>query len=510
MPSVYDRQVEWPVLAVVTVSLYLFSTVVYRLYFSPLAKFPGPRLAAATLMYEAYYDVVKQGQYTFKIKELHKKYGPIVRISPYELHVDDPEFYDELMSRTSPRDKYKYYVDQFGIPKSSFSTIDHRLHRMRRQPLNPLFSKQSIFRLEPTINGLVEKLCSRFDEFKKSGQPIPLRIAYSCFTTDVVTLYSLNKCWNFLDDPEFSPVWCATIKATADMGNLMKHVPWLFGVIMSLPDAVISIIFPDMMLLINWRRSLTSHIQAIIDGSNEKGEKDGDGLSRTVFHSLLESDIPAEEKTLDRLVQEGQVVVGAGADTTAHALTTTTFHLLDNPDKLAKLRRELEIAMPDRYAPAKLSVVEQLPYLAAVINEGLRLSYGLSTRLARVSPKEELRFKEWTIPIQTPVGMTSVMMHHNETIFPDSYSFIPERWSEQPDGGRSLEKYLVSFAKGTRQCIGMNLARAELFLALATIFRRYDLDLYDTKRARDIDLRHDNFLPQASLESRGVRVVIKG
>ena len=59
-------------------SLFVFYTpglVLYRLYLSPLAKFPGPKLAAATLWYEFYYDVVKRGRYTWKIQELHEQYG---------------------------------------------------------------------------------------------------------------------------------------------------------------------------------------------------------------------------------------------------------------------------------------------------------------------------------------------------------------------------------------------------------------------------------------------------
>lgn len=56
---------------------------------------------------------------------------------------------------------------------------------------------------------------------------------------------------------------------------------------------------------------------------------------------------------------------------------------------------------------------------------------------------------------QTPISMSSLMMHHNENVFPQSHTFSPERWADQEDGGKALERYLVSFSKGSRQCIGM-------------------------------------------------------
>lgn len=58
-----------------------------------------------------------------------------------------------------------------------------------------------------------------------------------------------------------------------------------------------------------------------------------------------------------------QVVIGAGADTTANALTITHFHILENPHVYKKLRAELEEALPNKYEPVELRVVEQLPYL---------------------------------------------------------------------------------------------------------------------------------------------------
>ena len=111
---------------------YTFYGVVYRLYLSPIAKFPGPRLAAVSLWYEFYYDVIKDGQYTWKIAELHEQYGicwnagksrsltdhvlgPIIRINPYELHIKDSNFYDELYVGPTKRktDKFWYSVRQW-------------------------------------------------------------------------------------------------------------------------------------------------------------------------------------------------------------------------------------------------------------------------------------------------------------------------------------------------------------------------------------------------------------
>lgn len=55
--------------------IYVIGLYIYRMYFDALSHIPGPKIAAATLWYELYYDVVLKGRYTFKIKELHEQYG---------------------------------------------------------------------------------------------------------------------------------------------------------------------------------------------------------------------------------------------------------------------------------------------------------------------------------------------------------------------------------------------------------------------------------------------------
>ncbi len=117
----------------------------------------------------------------------------------------------------------------------------------------------------------------------------------------------------------------------------------------------------------------------------------------TVFHDVIESDLPAREKTLDRLYQEGQTFVAAGTETTAWCLTVITFYLIENPSIMEKLRAEL------RNANASTGTqLEKLPYLSAIIQEGLRLSFGVCTRLARIAPLDTLVLRDgqktWEIP----------------------------------------------------------------------------------------------------------------
>lgn len=122
-----------------------------------------------------------------------------------------------------------------------------------------------------------------------------------------------------------------------------------------------------------------------------------DGEFPTIFHDMLLSKLPPEEKKLDRIYQEGQTFVAAGTETTSWSLSVIVFYLLAHPAKLDRLTNEL------RKANATTSTeLEQLPYLNAVVQEGLRLSYGVSHRLPRIAPDETLRYtdgdKTWLIP----------------------------------------------------------------------------------------------------------------
>jgi cytochrome P450 len=117
----------------------------------------------------------------------------------------------------------------------------------------------------------------------------------------------------------------------------------------------------------------------------------------TVFHDVINSNLRTREKTLDRLHQEGQTFVAAGTETTAWYLTIITFYLIENPKIMDKLRTELLNANA-----STATELEKLPYLSAIIQEGLTLSFGVCTRLARIAPLDMLVLRDgekvWIIP----------------------------------------------------------------------------------------------------------------
>jgi cytochrome P450 len=108
--------------------------------------------------------------------------------------------------------------------------------------------------------------------------------------------------------------------------------------------------------------------RTIISGEDKSNEQYHDfGLDKTVIHTLLESDLSPEEKSFTRLWQEAQVIIGAGGETSAHALTTTQFHILNNPEVHKKLFAELIEALPNASALVDVRVVEHLPYLVGFV-----------------------------------------------------------------------------------------------------------------------------------------------
>jgi cytochrome P450 len=438
---------------------------------------------------------------------MHERYGPIVRISPYELHIDDIEFYDELYVGASVRrtDKYARSAHAFGGPNAAFGTVKHNRHRVRRGVLNPFFSKRSVAELSPIIQSKICQLLLRLQTFSSTDEPVDLVLTYTALTVDIITEYAFARSMDNLDRPDWGRSWHKLVRDSSKLFHIGKQFPLLIRAMFSLPDSVAQAMNPDLALFGVLRKMMRDNIEEL---QRTKGPASSGG-HRTIFHELLfDSDLLPEDLAMDRLVDEGVSVVVAGSVTVAHTLYRTSFELLNDPSKLAALKDEFYVhTAKNGGEPLTLQQLEQLPYLHATINEGLRMTYGVPHRLLRVAPDVALTFQGWVIPPDTPVGMSAIFIHDNESIFPSPGKFMPERWLGE---GKRLEKYLVSFSKGSRQCVGLNLAHAELRLILYSVFGPggVEMELFETDES-DVKVVHDYFNPFPRKDSKGVRVLIK-
>lgn len=99
---------------------------------------------------------------------------------------------------------------------------------------------------------------------------------------------------------------------------------------------------------------------------------------------------------------------------------------------------------------------------------------------------------------------SSYLIHMNPKIWPEPFKFNPQRWIDNP----RLSKYLVPFSRGPRNCVGQNLAWAELYMMTAKLFRQFEMELYDTTEERDVLTKFDGFIGLTDRTSDGVRVRI--
>ena len=228
-------------------TLYFIALSIYRLFLSPIAHFPGSKLAALTGWYEAYYDIYKGGQFTFQVAKWHQQYGPIIRINPYEIHISDPDFHDTAFSSSLHVDKLHELEHRFALPLGTHATVKHELHARRRRPLNPYFSKGRIIPFGPYIQDRTDRLCGRLQrEYKGSGKVLSIGDAWAAYNTDILIYYTFAWTYDFLDFPDFKAPFTESVKELGNTSHVGTHFQWLVRLLQSLPDPVLAVLNPAM------------------------------------------------------------------------------------------------------------------------------------------------------------------------------------------------------------------------------------------------------------------------
>jgi cytochrome P450 len=359
--------------------VYFLSLVVYRLYLSPLAKFPGPKLAAATNWYQKYFDLVAKGhggQFPMEIKRMHEQYGSIVRIAPDELHIDDPEYWQEVYcnsSTTRPIDKQEKLTHRFGLPKAIFSTANAELHRSRRQSMAAFFSRQRLRETQSRVNQIVERISQRLSkEYAGSNRVLDVGEMFSCMAVDIVTEVCFRRCTNCTEAPDFKAPLVVTIINNIWLSHWNAHFRFVIAGIERLPDIFIATLLPLVKPILDLRVGINQQVSEILSEMDKAsmGTKAFRGSDHdTIFDEMLASKLPPNELSFDRLSQEAMALTTAGVETVKATITFAVFHCLENPDIGVRLKTELTEAIPDPTIIPPWVELEKLPYLTAVINE---------------------------------------------------------------------------------------------------------------------------------------------
>ncbi|KAG4441099.1 hypothetical protein IFR05_003389 [Cadophora sp. M221] len=318
----------------------------------------------------------------------------------------------------------------FPIEHSLFGTINYQIHHMRRGALNQFFSMQRVRQLQPMVQERVDTLINRMLDCQITGEITQTENAFAAMANDNVMQYSFGRHEYRIEAPSFDPTFSNTSCAAAHSLTLWKFFRLVLTLIMSLSECVLK----------RLRDGVAGTI--ILTPSSNKSKP----LSScaTLFHEILSSKLPEQEKSTLHLTDEAELLVGAGTEMTGWTFSIAVFHLLDNQTILRTLE-ELKTVDSESLAQTPFATLQPLPYLAAIVNEFLRLSYGIAQCLQRVFLH---------LILFEPSNGSDASRNCNQRInprsppqrnyCPASYAFKPERRSEDP----GLARYQMAFSGG--------------------------------------------------------------
>jgi cytochrome P450 len=437
---------------------------VYRLFYHPLAQYPGPKLAACSQLW--FMRAWTSGRYPFIMKELHEAYGDVVRIAPNELSFSSATAYKEIYNHASKnpgaflKSEIFYRSDPTITRPDIVFAKDPEDHRNQRKSLSHAFSWRSLRDNEKVVRHYVDQFVHRLGQ---NGGPKTIGVdtstVYNWLTFDIIADLTFGKSFNSISD------W----KSSAWVSLLLEFVNrlTLFPVInrLSVPGFILPFLIPNRL-----KQSLDLH-NKMTDEMIEHRIKLSASYDREDFfaHTI-------RQETFDRvhLREQAKILLLAGSETTATFLTGVTYLLLKNPETLTKLQSEIRKSFSSNREITGNST-SGLTYLNAVIEEGLRLFPPAPFGLPRVCPGASIN--GLFIPKGTVVSVDTYTVSHDQRNFPQPNKFIPDRWI---DSGRKVNRDASRpFSLGPRACLGMNLAYLEARMTLASLIHAYDWELVD-------------------------------
>ncbi|KAK3944874.1 cytochrome P450 [Diplogelasinospora grovesii] len=418
------------------------------------------------------------GNMHLALKQACEEHGPLVRVGPNVLITNDPDTLRRMWGVRSPWKKADWYDAVRWDPTKDnlISQRDDDKHTALRAKMAAGYSGKENEGLERTIDEQILEFMDLIERkyLSSDGEFRPMDFARKIqyFTLDTISQLAFGK--NFGHVREDRDVY-QYIKITEE----------------SMPVMLILTVFPALARMLQSRM-----MRGLLPSEKDKvGFGRFIGVAKSVVAERLASDDPYRKDMLGsflahgltRVEAEGETLtqIIAGSDTTATAIRTTLLFLMTNPGCYAKLTGEIREADRKHVISEPITNVEAqtlLPYLQAVIKEGLRRFPPVTGTMNTEVPEGGAEICGYQVPAGTDVGWSAVAIQHSKVVYgEDAELFRPERWLEAK--GEDLKNMTATldmvFKYGKWQCLGKNVALIELNKIFVELLRRYDFSLVD-------------------------------
>ncbi len=377
------------------------------------------------------------------VHKLHVIFGPVVRTGPNDVDIADGAALSAIYVEKGGFKKAGFYAN-FDIDghKSIFSQVEPAERAPRAKAVLSMFSTSSLRAGVHTIYQCVDRMVRRMKEEAKTGKPVNVLNLTRSLATDAVTAYLFEDSYGGLEETSGEMSASGMVNAFVAVGRFFYLPNWMFRWLEWSNEKF----FADHEVNASMMK-VDSFIATMVDRSLKDEKLKGNYAARLMKNGFSAGEARAQCKDL----------MFAGTDSTGMNLATICFMLAKEPEKYARLRKEILERKPDE------TELQTLPYLRGVVREGLRLSMANPSRLPRIVPPKGYTFNGIFLPAGTIVSCTPFELHMNPDVFENPNDFRPERW-ENPTSEMTRDS--IWFGLGTRQCIARNLANVELFCAV--------------------------------------------
>ncbi|KAK6599736.1 cytochrome P450 [Botrytis cinerea] len=478
-------------LSTLTFLLYCVISIIHNLHFHALSRIPGPLLWKASRI--RYIASLLRGNLVIDIRKLHERYGDIVRTAPDEVSFAREDVWHDVFSNSGgrkalPRDPI-FFKSPPGQAEALITTVNAETSMRMRQVMGPAFTDRAVAKQEPVLQTYVSLMIDKMREAiakpenGKMGARINVVDWMNWWTFDVIGMLALGESFNCLKDTANHP-WATLI----------------YNAIKMMALAAVTQYFPG----------LDSLVLKLLPASTRKMQEDHFAYAAEKIHRRLERPESAEgdfmtvmldpknnpdfsKMSMPEIESTTALLLLGGSEITGTTICGILNCLVQNPHELRKLETEVRTIF-EREEDITFSALQQLPFLNAVINEGLRICNPVSGGLLRIVPRGGATVCGHFLPEGTHVACNTIAMALSPQNFHHSLRFLPDRYL--PDHLRPREyandnrHILKPWGLGSRVCLGRSFGQAELRLVLARLVWNFDLQGADGKGVDWFELKN--------------------